>query len=58
LKREKKEQERIQKRFKILMADDIEIASLLGGDKVIRDVDSWGNENQIALQVPAESGKP
>jgi hypothetical protein len=45
LKREKKEQERIQKRFKILTIDDIEIAGLLGGEKVNREMDSWGQEN-------------
>lgn len=57
LKREKKEQERIQKRFKILTADDIEIAGLLGNEKVARDGDSWGNEQAAAQQTLADSSK-
>lgn len=48
LKREKKEQERIQKRFKILTMDDMQIAGLLGGEKAGRDGDSWGNEVLVA----------
>ncbi len=58
LKREKKEQERIQKRFKILTIDDLEIANLLGSEKVNREMDSWGHENQATMQSTADAGRP
>ena len=53
-KREKKEQERIQNRFKILTVDDIDIANLLCGEKNNKEVDSWGNEPN---QTTNETGK-
>lgn len=53
-KREKKEQERIQNRFKILTIDDIEIANLIGGEKTTKEVDSWGNDTN---QATNETGK-
>jgi len=42
------------KRFKILTLEDIEIASLLGGEKVNRDGDSWGNENIPIVQTNSD----
>lgn len=35
------------KRFKILTLDDVEIASMLGVEKVNREGDSWGNEEKV-----------
>ena len=54
-KREKKEQERIQARFKILTIEDVEIANLIGGEKTTKEADSWGNDaNQATNDGPSK----
>jgi len=42
LKREKKEQERIIKRFKVLTVDDFQMADLIKAGELNKEGDSWG----------------
>jgi hypothetical protein len=37
--------------------DDLEIANLLGSEKVNRENDSWGQENQATLLSNTEGGR-
>lgn len=45
LKREKIDNERIIRKFKVLTIEDFEIADLLKGGDLHKEGDSWGNEN-------------
>lgn len=41
-----------------MTVDDVEIANLIGGEKTVREADSWGNENQATTETGRGPNQP